>query len=98
MSAKGEKMKVYEFMGLYQIARKQLGLCMSTKKSLTDGCELKIYQNSKLIISIKDENEESMYEQATRELKHFMQRHAASSAKEGEGDGKERKNTENRNV
>lgn len=86
MSAKGEKMK--EFLGIYQVARRQYDLRMHVKKSIYEDCCLTIYQGEKTIIRIKDENEESMYNQATRELKQWIKNHAQSSAKKGaEEDG-----------
>lgn len=83
-----------EFSGIYQIARRKYNLRLFTKKSIYDGCSLKIYQGEHLIISINEENEETMYEQAKKALKFWMQRtesnHASSSTKEGEKDGQEK--------
>ena len=79
-----------EFSGIYQIARRKYNLRLSTKKSLFDGCSLKIYQGERIIISINEENEENMYEQATKALKFWIRHidaHASSSAQEGESDG-----------
>ena len=89
MPKKGEKMK--EFLGIYQIARSRYGLRLFTKKSLYKDCSLKIYQGEHLIISINEENEENMYEQATKALRFWMRHidgaHASSSTQEGEEDG-----------
>lgn len=80
-----------EFLGIYQVARKKYGLRLYTKKSLYEGCSLKIYQGERVIISINEENEGTMYEQANKALRFWMRHidgaHASSSTTEGEKDG-----------
>ena len=72
------------FFGVYQVASKIYNLRKHSKVSIYGPCQLWIYQGDALIISVKEESEEEMYEQATKALKNWIKQqgaHASSSTK-----------------
>lgn len=80
-----------EFFGIYQIARKKYGLRLKTKKSIHGQYTLQIFQSERMVININEEDEDTMYEQATRALKFFIlhhEDHASRSTNKGEENGK----------
>lgn len=64
-----------EFFSLYEAALKKYELSRTVKLSIYDGCEMKIFRDDELIIIVKSETQEELYEYAASSLKHYLSLH-----------------------
>lgn len=64
-----------QFFKLYKKAVKKYNLSRSGRLSIFDGCEMKIFRDDLLIIFVKADTQEELYQHAYLSLKNYMRLH-----------------------
>ena len=65
-----------DFFQVYKEASKKYNLSRTGRLSIYDGCVMRIYRDDRLIIVVKTEDQDELYERAALELERYMKLHS----------------------